>query len=95
MLRLHLWQRLGIGVVWEGLSEQSRHQLDPFVFEPLAANRFACPTVPVGGIILIAFFPMQVGVHPRTFDSRVLLRRFVSSLPLALSIPPQSGERVR
>src|SRR5215472_7920465 len=99
-LRLSTWAsdfRLDIlgEIVVRELSEQSRHNLDPFVFERLAANGFACPAVPVGGIICIAFLPMQVCVHPRTFRSRVPLRRFVSSLPLALSIPPQSGERER
>ncbi len=35
---------------------------------------------------------MQVGVHPRTLYAFVLLRRFVGSRPIALGIPPQSGE---
>ncbi len=34
-------------------------------------------------------------MHPRTLDPFVLLSGFVRSLPVALAIPPQSGERVR
>ena len=38
---------------------------------------------------------MQVGVHPRTLDAFVLLSGFVRSRPIALGIPPESGEGVR
>ena len=31
-------------------------------------------------------------MNPRTIASFILLRRFVRSLPIALAIPPQSGE---
>ena len=34
-------------------------------------------------------------MNPRTLDALVLLRRFVSLFPVALRVPPQSGERVR
>jgi hypothetical protein len=46
-------------------------------------------------VALIAFLAMQVGVCPRTLDAFALLGGFVRSLPIALGIPPQSGEGVR
>jgi len=49
----------------------------------------------VFSIAVIALLAVQVRMHPRTLDPFVLLSGFVRSLPVALAIPPQSGERVR
>jgi len=38
---------------------------------------------------------MQIGVHPTTLGTFVLLSRFVRPLPIALRIPPQSAEGER
>jgi hypothetical protein len=40
------------------------------------------------GVVLIAFFAMQVGVHPRTLGAFVLLSGFVGPSPITLGIPP-------
>ena len=37
---------------------------------------------------------MQVRMYPRTFYALVSLSRFVRSRPIALGVPPQSGERM-
>ena len=41
---------------------------------------------------LIVFLAMQVGVHPRTLGTFVLLRSFVCSRPVSLGIPPESEQ---
>ena len=46
-------------------------------------------------VALIAFFAVEVGMHPRTLDAFVLLGGFVCSRPIAFAIPPESGEGVR
>ena len=76
-----------------GSLEQRRNYEEPFCVQRLPADRLACPTVPVRCVALIAFFAMKVGMHPRTLGTLILLGGFVRSLPIALSIPPQSGER--
>jgi hypothetical protein len=70
------------------LSQQISHDGEPFGIEWFLANGFACPTVPVRGVVLIAFLAMQVGVNPRPLDAFVLLSRFVGLLPVTLGIPP-------
>jgi hypothetical protein len=67
----------------------------PFRVERPSANGLARPAVPVSGVALIAFFAMQICVHPRSVLSFVLLCGFVRPLPIALCVKPQSGERVR
>src|ERR1039457_4232929 len=59
------------------LSHQISHNAEPFRIEWLSADGLACSTVPVGCVVLIAFFAMQVGVHPRTIGAFVPLSRFV------------------
>lgn len=44
---------------------------------------------------MIAFLAMKVGVDPRTIGAFVLLSGFVRSRPIALRVPPQSGEGER
>ena len=56
---------------------------------------FARPAVPIRCVALVAFLTMQVGMNPRTFDAFVPLRGFVRSRPIALRIPPESGEGER
>ena len=67
----------------------------PFPVERLPANGFTGPTIPVGGVALVALLAVQVRMHPRSLDALVLLRGFVRPLPIALGIPPQPGEGVR
>jgi hypothetical protein len=73
------------------LSKQCLDDIDPLRIERVSANGLACPAVPVGGIARIAFLAMQVGMHPRSLDTLVLLSGFVRSRPITLAIPPQSG----
>ena len=56
------------------------------------ANWLPRPTIPVGCIVLVAFFTMQIGVYSRPLGPLVLLSRFVGPLPIALPIPPQASE---
>ena len=70
------------------LHQQSFHDAEPFRIEWLPANRLASPTIPVGGVVLIAFLPVEVGMHPRTVVTFVPLGRFVGMSPIALGIPP-------
>ena len=51
--------------------------------------------LPVGCVALIAFLAVEIRVNPRSLDAFVLLRGVVCSRPIALCIPPQSGDRVR
>jgi hypothetical protein len=74
------------------LSQQSFHNAEPFRIEWFSAYRLSRPTVPIGRVALIAFFAMQVGVHPRTIGAFVLLGGFVRSRPVAFAIRPQSSE---
>jgi hypothetical protein len=60
-----------------------------------SANGFACATVPIGCVALIAFLTVQVGVNPRTVAAFILLSRLVGSRPIALRIPPETRERER
>jgi hypothetical protein len=77
------------------LSQQSSHDADPGRIERFPANGLARPVVPIRCVALIAFFAVQVGMHPRTLNVFVLLRGLVRPVPIALGIPPQSGEGVR
>ena len=77
------------------LSKQCRHDAQPFSIQRLPASGLSRPTIPIFCIALIAFFAMQVGVNPRTFDTFVLLSGFVRRLPIAFGIPPEPGERGR
>jgi hypothetical protein len=74
------------------LCQQLSRDAEPFRIEWFSANGLTCATIPVGGIALIAFLAMKVGVHPRTIGSFVLLGRFVGLRPIAFGIPPQAGE---
>ena len=65
---------------------------EPFRIQRLPANRLSRPTVPIGGIVLIAFLAMQIGVNPRAILAFVPLGGFVRSLPIVFCVPPQSGE---
>lgn len=74
------------------LFQQILHDAEPFRIQRFSAHKFPCASVPVRSIALIAFFAMQISVNPRSVPSFVLLGGFVRLLPIALSIPPQSGE---
>jgi hypothetical protein len=43
-------------------------------------------------LLRFALFAMQIRMYPRTLDPFVLLRGLVRPVPIALRIPPQSGE---
>jgi len=74
------------------LCQQLFHNADPLRIERFPANRLPRSTIPVGCISLIAFFAMQVGVHPRTLGAFVLLRRFVGRCRIVIGIPPETDE---
>jgi hypothetical protein len=52
--------------------------------ERFSANKVACPTVPIGGVVLIPFRAVQVDVH----QGLVLLSRLASQSPLAFHHRP-------
>jgi hypothetical protein len=76
------------------LSQQISHDGEPFGMERFLANGLACTTVPISCVALVAFLAMEIGMNPRTILAFVPLSGFVRSRPIALGIPPQSGEGV-
>src|SRR6266576_4125082 len=60
----------------------------------LRPNGFTGPTIPVGGLALVALLAVQVRMRPRSLDAFVLLCGSVRSRPIALRIPPQCREGV-
>jgi hypothetical protein len=68
--------------------------IHPFILEGFPANGLTCTTIPVRRVVLIAFLAMEVSVDPRTLGAFVLLCRLVGSRPIALRVPPKSGECV-
>jgi hypothetical protein len=77
------------------LAKQTFDNAEPFPVEWFSANGFARSAIPIGGVALIAFLAMQVGVYPRSLDAFVLLCGFVRPRPIAFGIPPQPGKGVR
>src|SRR5262249_4521938 len=77
----------------ENLGEQSLCDAGPLRVQRLPAHRLTGASVPIRGIVLIAFLAVQVGVNPCTLPPLVFLGGFVGSLPIALGIPPKPGER--
>jgi hypothetical protein len=73
--------------------KQCTHDSRPLIGEPATRRAPTGASVPIGGIALVALFAVQVGVDPGTSRTFILLRRFVRSHPIALSIPPQPGQR--
>jgi hypothetical protein len=73
--------------------QQCAHDSRPLIGEPAAGRAPTGASVPIGGIALVALFTVQVGVDPGTARAFILLRRFVRSHPIALSIPPQPSQR--
>lgn len=76
------------------LPQQLLDDAEPFCIERFSTNGLPCAAVPIGSVVPIAFRPMEVGVNPRALSSFVLLGGFVRPLPIALAVPPQSGEGV-
>ncbi len=74
------------------LAARTNFNAQPFRIQRLPANRLSHPTVPVGCVALIALFAKQVGVNSRTLGAFVPLGGFVRPRPIALGVPPQSGE---
>jgi hypothetical protein len=74
--------------------QQISHDVEPFRIQCVSANRLACPAIPILCVAPIAFLAMPVSVDPRTFSPFILMGGFVRPRPIALGIPPQSGERV-
>ena len=56
------------------LSQQFLNDACPFRIQRLPAHGLACPSIPVGGVALIALLAMEVGVNSRTLNTLVLLR---------------------
>src|SRR3546814_3633531 len=59
------------------------------------AVRLAGAAVPVAGIVLVAFHPVQIGVHPGTVGAVDVLRDVVCRLPLFAGGMPQGFEQRR
>jgi hypothetical protein len=62
----------------------------PLRLERFAADRFPGAAVPVRCIALIAFLPVEVGVHPRALEVFDLLSAFMGAGPIAFRIPPEA-----
>src|SRR5262249_3784473 len=77
------------------LCQQGLYDIDPLRIQRLSTGGLAGTSVPIRGIVLIAFLAMQVGVNPCAFPSPIFLSGFMGSLPIVLGIPPQAGERER
>jgi hypothetical protein len=88
--RLSAWRLTTLGE----LSEQRLRDAYPLRIERLPANWLARPAVLIRCVALVAFLAMEVGMHPRAILAFVVLRGFVRPRPIALGIPPQSGESV-
>jgi len=73
--------------------QQRCNNAEPFRVERLPAPGLARPAVPIRRVALIAFLAVQVRVNPRAIRPLVLLRGFVSTFPVTLCVPPQSGKR--
>ena len=50
---------------------------------------FTGTAVPVAGIVVVAFDPMQIGVHPRARIIILSLSKPVRLMPIALCLVPQ------
>ncbi len=46
--------------------------------------------VPVSCIAVVAFFPVQVGMHPGAVGVRGIIDKGMGTLPVALGVVPQS-----
>jgi hypothetical protein len=76
-------------------AKQTFYNAEPFRVQRFSAHWLSCPTIPVGCVALVALLAVQIRMHPRTLDAFILLCGFVRSRPIALRVPPQSGEGVR
>jgi len=70
------------------LFEQRFDDFFAFSIKRTLTHRLAGATVPVSGVILIAFLAMEIGVNPRSVGALVLLGGLVRPRPIVLGIPP-------
>jgi hypothetical protein len=74
------------------LCNQFFQNTEPFRIEWFSAYRLSRPTVPTVGVTLIAFFAMQVGVHPRALGPLSCWADPCARFPITFAVPPKSGE---
>src|SRR5215213_4047786 len=74
--------------------EQRYHQGIPFGFERPVCHWLARAAIPICGIRQVAFFAMQISMHPRTGGGLLGLGMFVGGRPIALGIIPERLEGV-
>ena len=94
---MRVWSKESIIAVALSLwfAKQTFDNAEPFPVERLPTHGFTSPTIPVGGVALIALLAVEIRVNPRPLDAFVLLSGFVRSGPIALGIPPQPAEGAR
>jgi hypothetical protein len=52
-------------------------------------------SIPIARIAAIAFFAVQVRMHPRTVTALIVLSKRVSAFPVPSRVPPQCSQRWR
>ena len=87
--------RLGHGIAACDLREQRLQDALPFLLESCIGNGFPCPSIPVGSVIPVTLFPVQVGMNPGTGSALIRLRALVSSRPIPFCVPPQPSQSLR
>ena len=68
--------------------------LKPLFLKRIPGWGLSRPLVPIRRIGRISFLSVQICVYPSARLIFVLLRGFVSSRPVAFSVPPQSSKRI-
>src|ERR1700761_228580 len=76
-------------------SEEMNRKRSPLGVQRAFENRSAGTMVPVARVGYVAFLAVQVGVHPRRIWSLHLLRDGMSTVPVAVSIMPESVQERR
>ena len=80
-----------VGDSIEVLQEQGFDDAEPLLGKRLFAESLSSPSIPIASVAVIAFFAVQISVHPRAIAPFVILGVRVGALPVAFRIPPESG----
>ena len=78
---------------WSPLRQQRPRNRLPFRLERLPAERLARAAVPIGGVAGVAFFPVQIGMHPIAVAALVVLREVMRAVEIAVRVMPERFER--
>src|SRR6266852_894160 len=70
-------------------AHQCVHNCHPLRFEGACRHRFAGASIPIGGVGLVAFLTMQIGVDPSARPVLLLLGALVGRVPVSLGVVPQ------